>query len=302
MSYKNFEELTKVVKTSGKKCVVVAAAQDAHALKAIFRASDEGILDYILVGKTEEILFLAKELGYSVAKERIVKAEDTKQAACQAVELIRQGTGDFLMKGKLETETLLRQVVNKENGIGLGGLMCHMALIEVPSYPKLLGLTDSGMVINPDYGQKKEILKKGIGFFHKIGVSCPKVSCLAAVEKVNAKMPETEDGAALKEEALKGEFGECYVEGPISCDLTFSREAAKAKNYKSPVTGDVDLLLVPNMVTGNIIGKILTCLAGAKMAGCVLGAKVPVVLTSRGASFEEKCNSLILCAAWTGRN
>lgn len=302
MRYRTFEELTKAVKTGEKKCVIVAAAQDIHALEAVFRANTEGVLDYILVGDRGKIEEIADQLGYPVSRERIVEISDTEEAAYRAVELIRQGVGDFLMKGKLETSTLLRQVVHKETGIGMGGLMCHMALMEIPAYPKLLGLTDSGMVIWPDYEQKKEILRQGIEMFHRLGVICPKVSCLTAVEKVNPKMPETADAAALKEAAQKGEFGECCVEGPISCDLTFSMDAAQAKNYQSPVTGDADILLVPNMVTGNIAGKLLTCLAGAKMAGCVLGAKVPIVLTSRGSSFEEKYNSLMLCAAWARRN
>lgn len=300
MSYKSFSELTNAVKTGEKKQVVVAAAQDAHALEAVFKASEEGILDYLLVGKKEEILEVSEKLGHPVSEDLIVEAKDDEQAAFRAVELIRQGKGDFLMKGRLETSTLLRQVVNKETGIGLGGLMCHMSLLEIPSYPKLLGLTDGGMVICPDYEQKKEILRKGIDLFHRFGVTCPKVSCLAAIEKVNPKMQETVDGAKLKEDALRGEFGDCYVEGPISCDLTFSPSAAEIKKYQSPVTGDADILLVPNMVTGNIVGKILICLAGATTAGCILGAKVPIVLTSRGASFEEKYNSLMLCSAWAG--
>lgn len=296
MEYHNFKELVSSVKAGNRRTVVVAAAQEVHTLKAVLKARQEGAVECILVGKKQEIMCITGELDYQIEERVIVEAKEDTEAAYKAVEMIRNGQGDFLMKGRIETGTFLKQVVNKETGIGAGGTMCHMALMEIPAYPKLLGLTDSGMVISPTLEQKADIIKAGVDMLRNMGIENPKVACLTAVEKCNPNMPETKESVLLKERAIAGEFGRCCVEGPISCDLTFSEEAARAKNYHSAVTGDADLLLVPNMVTGNVLGKALIAMAGAKMAGCILGAKVPVVLTSRGSSLEEKYNSLMLCA------
>lgn len=297
MALKNFKELVAAVGSGDTKRVVVAAAHDEHALEAVLKASAEGIINYTLVGKKNDILEISKSLGYDVDEADIVDVEDVKDASFKAVELIREGKGDFLMKGKVDTGVLLKEVVNKETGIGTGGVMSHLIIMEVPQYHKLLAITDGGMVIAPTLEQKIGMVDNAVTFFHRLGTQSPKVACLAAVEKVNPKMPETVDGEELKKLALEGKFGDCYVEGPISCDLAFLQEAAEIKGYSSPVTGDPDILLMPSIAAGNISSKILICLAGASLAGCVLGAKVPIVVTSRGSSFEEKYYSLLLCAA-----
>ncbi len=297
MSFKNFEELIASVRSGSKKRVIVAAAHDEHALEAVLKAHDEGVINYVLVGIKDQIMEKAKKLGYTVDENEIVETAEDKEAAFKAVELVREGKGDFLMKGKLETATLLKEVVNKETGIGMGGVMSHVALIEISTFPKLFCTTDGGMILNPTLEQKIGIVENAVRVFHGLGEKCPKVAVLAAVEVVNPKMQETVDAAELKKLSEGGRFGECILEGPISCDLTFSKEAADIKGYKSPVTGDADILIVPNIATGNIMSKALICLSGAKMAGCIVGAKVPIVLTSRGSSFEEKYNALMLCAA-----
>lgn len=297
MALKNFKELVAAVGSGDTKRVVVAAAHDEHALEAVLKASSEGIINYTLVGKKNDILEISKSMGHEVDEADIVDVEDVKEASFKAVELIREGKGDFLMKGKVDTGVLLKEVVNKETGIGTGGVMSHLIIMEVPQYHKLLAITDGGMLIAPTLEQKVGMVKNSVQFFHRLGVETPKVACLAAVEKVNPKMQETVDGEELKKMALAGEFGDCYVEGPISCDLSFSKEAAEIKGYESPVTGDPDILIMPSIAAGNIASKILICLAGASLAGCVLGAKVPIVVTSRGSSFEEKYYSLLLCAA-----
>lgn len=297
MALKNFEELVKAVGSGDTKRVIVAAAHDEHALEAVLKAHSEGVINYTLVGKKDDIISKAKALNYDVNEEDIVAAEEDKEAAFKSVELIRQGKGDFLMKGKLETSTLLKEVVNKETGIGMGGVMSHLTLMEIPGYHKLMGFTDGGMLMYPDLEQKIGITENAVNFFRGLGIDCPKVAVAAAVEVVNPKMQETVDAAELKKLCQEGRFGKCFVEGPISCDLTFSKEAAEIKGFHSPVTGDADIMIVPNISCGNIMTKALICLAGAKMAGCIIGAKVPVVLTSRGSSFEEKYNALMLCAA-----
>lgn len=297
MAFKNFKELVAAVGSGDTKKVVVAAAHDEHALEAVLKAYEEKVIDYVLVGKKADIIEKSKSLGFDVDVEKIVETTEDQEAAFKSVELIREGKGDFLMKGKMETSTLLKEVVNKETGIGMGGVMSHVAILEIPTFHKLVGFTDGGMIMYPDLEQKKGIIKNAVRLFHGLGYETPKIAAVAAVEVVNPKMQETVDAAELKKLADAGEFGACYLEGPISCDLTFSEEAAKIKGYNSPVTNDVDIMLVPNIATGNIMTKALICLGGATMAGCIVGAKCPIVLSSRGASFEEKYYSLLLCAA-----
>lgn len=294
---KNFQELIESLGASSKKTLVLAAAHDHHAMEAVIDAHDKGIIDYILVGDRTGILAIAKELGHSVAPERIVDSESDEESAFKAVELIRLNKGDFLMKGKLQTATLLSAVVNRETGIRTGKLMNHFTLLEIPAYHKLLSLSDAGMVISPDLEAKKNMILNCNEILGKLGCPRPKVAMLTAVETVNPKMPETVEGAELKEQCARGELGDCIVEGPISFDLAFSKESAQIKGFESPVTGEVDLVITPTMVAGNILCKSFLYMAGAKMAGCIIGAKAPIVLTSRGATSEEKFLSIVLCAA-----
>ena len=170
------------------------------------------------------------------------------------------------------------------------------ALLELPGYPKLLGVTDGGMIPNPDLEGKKAIAHNAVAMFHGLGYERPLVSAVCAAENVSPKIIETVDAAALKQAALEGAFGPCYVEGPISLDLALSRESAQIKGYESPVTGETDILLVPGMAAGNMMVKSLVLFAGARMVGVVTGAKCPIALNSRSASFEEKYHSLLVCA------
>jgi phosphate butyryltransferase len=175
--------------------------------------------------------------------------------------------------------------------------MSHIAILETPAYHKLVAVTDGGMIPYPTLDQKEMILKNAVDFFHSLGYSSPKIAVLAASESVNEKMPETVDAKVLKEMAGNGEFGDCFVEGPVSMDLVFSKESAAIKEFRSLIVDDVDILLTPTIACGNILSKSMIYLGGSKMAGCIVGAKVPIVLTSRGASAEEKYLSLLLCAA-----
>jgi len=298
MVFSGFNDLTEAVKNSERKTVAVAGAHDEHALEAVLKASDRGLIDYILVGIADKILEIGKKSGHQIPVDKIIEENDPDRMAFKAVELIRENKGHFLMKGKMETAVIMKAVVNKETGIGTGGIMSHVAILEVPGYHKLLAITDGGMILSPDLEQKKAILKNAVDLFHRLGYDCPKVGVMAAVEVINPKMKETLDGAELKRLALEENlFGNCLVEGPISLDLAVSIESAKIKEYKSPVAGDADILLMPDIAAGNLTVKALYCIGGAKMAGCILGAKVPVVLSSRGASLEEKFISLLLSAA-----
>ena len=224
-------------------------------------------------------------------------ADTDEDAARIAVELIREDKADFLQKGYMQTSTILKAVVNKQTGIGTGGIISHTAFIEIPGYHKLLGVADGGMVPHPDLEQKKGIVKNAVAAFRSLGYDRPLVAAVCAAETVSPKIIETVDAAALKEAALAGEFGDCYVEGPISLDLAMDRASCEIKKYDSPVSGNTDILLVPYMAVGNIFVKGLLLYAGARMVGVVTGAKCPIALNSRSASFEEKYYSLMACAA-----
>ena len=276
---------------------VVAAAHDEHTLQAVFAARRDGLIRPILVGRRTEIRSIARSLGEELSPEQIVDAQDDLECAARSVALIREGKGDILIKGMLQTGTLLKAVVHRETGIRASQVMSHVAILDVPRYHKLLFITDGGMVVAPNLEQKGHILKNAVDFCRFLGYERPKAAALCAVETVNPAMPETGDALSLKEAGERGEFGPCIVEGPISLDLATDREAALVKGYHSPVAGDADILLVPAIAVGNVLGKALYGLAGGQMAGVVLGAAVPITINSRGATPEEKYYSILLCAA-----
>ena len=276
---------------------VVAAAHDEHTLQAVFAARRDGLIRPILVGRRNEIRSIARSLGEELSPEQIVDAQDDLECAARSVALIREGKGDILIKGMLQTGTLLKAVVHRETGIRASQVMSHVAILDVPRYHKLLFITDGGMVVAPNLEQKGHILKNAVDFCRFLGYERPKAAALCAVETVNPAMPETGDALSRKEAGERGEFGPCIVEGPISLDLATDREAALVKGYHSPVAGDADILLVPAIAVGNVLGKALYGLAGGQMAGVVLGAAVPITINSRGATPEEKYYSILLCAA-----
>ena len=298
MELKNFRDLIeKVQKCESRKRVAVAAAQDEHTLEAVFRAAKDKLVEPLLVGNKEKIEEILKELDVDYDISSIISTESDKESAEKTVELINEGKADFIMKGKLQTADLLRAVVDKEKGLRTGRVMSHVAILEVPAYHKLIAVTDGGMMMYPNADEKKQILESAVDVFLAMGYECPKVAVLAAVETVNPKMPEAVDADILKKMNQSEEIKNCIVEGPISFDLTFSKESAEIKGYSSPVTGEADILLAPNITTGNIMSKALIEMAGATMAGMIVGAKVPIVLTSRGASSEEKYLSIVLSAS-----
>lgn len=298
MEFKNFKELIeKVQKSNSKKRVAVVVAQDEHTLEAVFKAKKDNIIEPILIGNKQEIQGILNKLNESLDDNAIINVEDDANAAMKAVELIHKDKADFIMKGKIQTADLLKAVVNKEKGLRTGGIMSHCVFNEIPNYHKLIVTTDGGMMMYPNLDEKKKILENAVNTLIDMGYENPKVAVLAAVEKVNPKMPESVDAGLLKEMNQKGEIKNCIVEGPISYDLTMSKESAEIKGYKSSIVGDADILLVSNITVGNILGKSLIYSAGAKMAGFIVGAKVPIVLTSRASTYEEKYLSLVISAA-----
>ena len=203
----------------------------------------------------------------------------------------------MLIKGLIQTGSMLHAVVQKETGIRESRVMSHVAILEVPRYHKLLFITDGWMVVAPTLEEKQHILNNAANLCRFLGYEQPKAAVLCAVEEVSPHMPETQDAAALKKLGAAGAFGPCFVEGPISLDLATDPQAVRVKGYRSPAAGDADILLVPSIAAGNILGKALYGLAGGKMAGVVLGASVPITVNSRGATPEEKYLSILICSA-----
>ena len=298
MVCKNFDQIIERVKGfPSAKRMAVAAAGDEHTLEAVMHARKEGIVDPILVGDkavSDEIL---SKMGETVAEENIYDYPDLKDAAEFAVKLVKEGKADFLMKGKLDTAVILKAVVNKEHGLGQGRTMSHFTMFEVPTYHKILVPVDGGMVTYPTLEQKKDIIDNTVETLISMGYDCPKVGVLACVEKLNPKMPETVEANELKEMNKRGEIKNCIVEGPISYDCALSKEIADFKGFESPVAGDADILIAPNIHAGNIMGKMLAVTCKARMAGMIVGAKCPIVLTSRGSSADEKYMSIVVSAA-----
>ena len=297
MVISGFGELKEKLRDLPVKRAVVAAAHDEHTLQAVFAAKRDGFIHPILVGDRKEIFSIAHKLGEALEEEQVIQADGEQACAEQAVALIRAGKGDLLVKGMLQTGTMLKAAVSKQQGIRHSQVMSHVAILDVPTYHKLLFITDGGMVVAPDLEQKRHILNNAVRFCRFLGYDCPKAAVLCAVENVTHTMPETEEAAQLKQEGSQGAFGVCDVEGPISLDLATDPEAARTKHYQSPVAGDADILLVPSITVGNVLGKALYGLAGGEMAGVVLGASVPITVNSRGASAQEKYWSILICAA-----
>ena len=295
---KNFDELIKKTLQGGvKKTVAVAAAHDEHTLDAVDLAYKNNIASPVLIGDGAKIKELIEKHGFNLKDAEIIEEKEDVSAAQKAVSMIRDGKADFLMKGKLQTSDLLKEVVNKEHGLNRGRVMSHFAIFEIPGYHKLLVLTDGGMLPHPGADEKEQILLNAVDTLRALGYENPKVAVMAAAELVNPKIPESVDAGQLKERNKEGKITGCIVEGPISYDLMISPESAKIKGYESPVTGDTDILLMPNMTSGNLLAKSFQYTAGAKMAGMIVGATAPIVLVSRGASSEEKYLSMVLSAA-----
>ena len=292
----NFESLkARLLAQPVKKRIAVVTANHAHTLEAIAQAARDGMVEPVLIGDEGKIREMLAEI--EIPGQVTVIDEPIPEAAAQrAADMARNGEINCIMKGGIETGALMRVLVNRERGIRRRDTMSLMAVMESPYYHKVFAITDVGLLTYPSLDQKAQALQNAVEALRALGVEQPKVGVLAAVEKVNPKMKETVEADALKQRALAGEFGDCVLEGPISYDLAMDPEAAAIKGYESPVAGDPDLLVVPDIAAGNVLAKSLTCTGGAKTCGAVLGALVPLVLTSRSATAEDKYMSIVLAA------
>ena len=290
---KNFEQLKEMLKAMPvKRKVAVVPAQDEHTLEAISHAYRDGMVEPVLIGDEPKIREILAQIGTDADKMTIIHVEDPTEAIQKAADMARDGEVDCIMKGKTETGALMKVLVNRERGIRKNDTMSLLAFMESPNYHKVFAITDVGLLTYPSKDQKKAAIQNAVEAIHALGVEQPKVAILAAVEKVNPKMKETVEAAEIKEEGVEG----CIIEGPISYDLAMDPASAPIKGYVSPVAGDADLLVVPDIVSGNIAAKTITVIGGGRTGGVVLGAKVPVLLVSRAASADDKYMSIVIAA------
>lgn len=293
---RKLEELISLAKERQKKTIAIAAAQDKVVLEAVVQAVKDNIVDAILVGDKKKILSLGEELGLDLSNMRIEDECDINKAAAKAVELVSKGEAQFLMKGILGTADLLKAVLNKEAGLKTSNLLSHVMIYEVPTYHKLLFLTDGGMVPYPELKDKIGIINNAVKVAHSLQIEKPMVAPICAVEVVNPSMQATLDAAALATMNKRGQIKGCIIDGPLALDNAISKEAAHHKGIVSEVAGETDILLVPNIEAGNFLGKSLTYFAQAESAGVIVGAKCPVVLVSRADSAKSKLYSIALGA------
>ncbi|WP_315071268.1 phosphate acyltransferase [uncultured Clostridium sp.] len=302
MQIESFQDLVKNAQSiENKRRIAVVAAHDKHTLQSIVKAKKDNLIIPILIGNEMMIVNILIELGEDSREYKIVHARNIDECLVIAVEMIHQHIADSLMKGKLETSTMMKVILKKENDLKKDRTMSVVGFFEIEKYHKLLAVSDVAVNIYPDLQRKKDILLNAVKILNLIGVETPKVAVLTATENINPKMPETENANDLKQMNKNGEIQGCIVEGPISFDLATSKEAIRIKGYESQVAGDADLLLMPNLVSANVLGKCLTGFAGAQTAGLLVGAKVPIILTSRSAEASDKYYSIAL-AAYVAQN
>ncbi|MFP8967047.1 bifunctional enoyl-CoA hydratase/phosphate acetyltransferase [Pokkaliibacter sp. CJK22405] len=269
---------------------------DPNSLQAACEAHERGLISAILVGPEARIRDTAKTLELPIDTLRIVDTEHSHAAAAKACALVHAGEARALMKGGLSTDEFLGAILHREYGIRTDRRLSHLFIFDVPSYPKPLFLSDAAINIQPDLEIKKDIVQNAIDFCRSLGISQPKVAILAAVEKVNPKMQSTLDAAALCKMAERGQIQGGLLDGPLALDNAISREAAEDKHIHSAVAGDVDILIAPDLEAANMLGKQLIYLAGAQSAGVVLGARVPLILTSRAEKTQGRLASCALAS------
>lgn len=294
------EQIEELVKGKEPGRIAVAAAHDDNVLMSIKEIYDKGYANPVLIGDKEKIFQIAESIQVDVSKMDIIKETDDTQSARIAVNMVNGGEADVLMKGHMQTADLLRVVLDKERGIRSNRVLSHVGIFEVEHYPKLLLVTDGGISIAPDLKTKAEIIQNAVYVANRLGIPKPKVAVLSAIEIVNPAMQSTVDAAALSKMAQRGQIKNCIVDGPLAMDNAINLDAALHKHIESDVAGDADILIVPNIESGNILVKSLVFLYKARTCSILTGAKAPLVVTSRADSSEGKYLSILLALSMRG--
>lgn len=298
---KNFQEIMQKAKSAGPRRIAVACAQDEDVLKSVDMANVEGIANATLVGNKEEITKICTNLGIDINKYDIIDEKDNVEASKLAAKLVSDGKADILMKGLVDTSVVLKAVLNKELTLRTGSPISHAAVCEIPGYDRLMFVTDAAMNISPDVNAKAAIVRNVVKLAQSLEIECPKVGVICAKEKVDEKMPATVEAQALVDMNKNGEIVDCIIGGPFALDNAVSEEAAHHKGIKDPIAGKCDVLLVPDIEAGNVLYKAISYFSKSKIAGIILGASKPIVLTSRADSEETKMYSIALAVLYSNK-
>lgn len=291
------DQMFDALKSKSKKRLVAAWANDSHTIEAVSIAIDKGLIDGVLVGDKNAIAKVCEQENIDINKFTIVQAVTDVEAATKSIQIIANGEGDVLMKGLLSTDKYMRAILNKEFGLlPPKGILSHVTVIENPNYHKLLFVGDVAVIPQPDLNQKTAIINYLVHAARSLGVEKPKVAVIAASELVMPGLSSSSDATILSKMAERGQIQNAFVDGPLALDLAIDMESVKVKGMDSPVAGDADCLLFPNIESGNVFYKTNTKLAGSQLGAVVAGAKVPAVLSSRGDSSQTKLYSIALAA------
>jgi phosphate butyryltransferase len=287
-----FEQVFDRIKSHPKKQVAVAVAHDATVLDAVVKADELDITDYILVGDEKKIINISKEAGFDIKKTKIYNEPNSIKAVDTAVQLVKSNKADILMKGFVNTDDFLRGVLNRNTGLRTGKLMSHVYVLESSALNRLLFITDGSVNIYPDLEAKCSIILNSIYLANIFDIKDPKVAITTAIELANPKMPATIDAAVLAKMSQRGQFSGMIIDGPLALDNAISPWAAKHKGIGGPVAGHADIIVVPSIEAGNMLCKAHVYLTGGNLAGVVMGASAPIVLTSRADTSQSKLNSI----------
>lgn len=297
----NFKQLIEEAKKREGIVVGVPSPEDQVSIKTVIKAKQENIADFILAGNKEKTIALLEANGGRVADYEIIAAQSEEESAARIVELANQGKVQVILKGFLPTAALMKPILDKEKGLRTGNLLSDILVVENPAgnYEGLLGMTDGGLNILPTLEQKKQIVENAVKVFHKLGYEKPKVGIMAAVETVKDSMPATLDARTLTEMNREGQITGCEVYGPLALDIAVSPEAAKHKGIDNPVAGMTQILVVPNIEAGNLLGKAYTYYLHITVAHVIMGARIPILIPSRNESDMDKIHSValgVICA------
>lgn len=296
--HEKYERLIAIAQTLPAVSAAVAHPCDESSLSGAMEAAEAGLIKPILVGPAEKIRAVASKLGLSLDGIELVDVPHSHAAAAKAVELVRAGRAEVLMKGSLHSDELLAEVTNRDTGLRTGRRISHVFIMDVPGHAQTLFITDAAVNIFPDLKAKRDIIQNAIDLFVGLGLGVPKVAILSAVETVSVDIPSTIDAAALCKMADRGQITGGVLDGPLAFDNAISPDAARIKGIKSAVAGHADILVVPNLEAGNMLAKNLSFLAKADAAGIVLGARVPVILTSRADNLRARMASCAVAVAY----
>jgi phosphate butyryltransferase len=297
MELKSLDQVFELAKKKGTRRIAVAASADKAVLKAVKQATMMGIVEPLLIGDKQKTEMICSEIDFNISSYTLIDEKDPALASAMAVQMIKEGMADILMKGMVSTAPLLKAVLHKEYGLRKQDTLSHFALFQTSYYHKLIGITDAAMNIAPELAEKVSIIQNSIEVFHALGHSKPKLAVIGPLETVNEKISSTTDAALLTQMNRRNQIKGCIIDGPLAIDNAVSKEAAEHKGIVSEVAGDADILLAPDLNSGNILYKTMIFLSDGLSAAIITGATVPIVLTSRADSEKSKLYSIALAAA-----